>query len=60
MQHLNGTNEIRRFPDTYLAGRYADIISTASKETSLAGGHISSLDVKLEEVSQFDLWQIRQ
>jgi hypothetical protein len=60
MQHLQGTNEIRRFPDTYLAGRYSDIISTASKETSLAGGHISSLDVKLQDVSQFDLWQIRQ
>jgi len=60
MQHLNGTNEIRRFPDTHLAERYADVISTASKETSLAGGHISSLDVKLEEASQSDLWQIRQ
>jgi len=60
MQHLHGTNETRRFPDTHLAARYSDLISTASKETSLASGHISSLDMKLEPASQFDLWQIRQ
>jgi hypothetical protein len=60
MQHLNGSNEIRRYPDTNLAARNADAISTESKGTSLAGSNISSLDVNLEEVSQLDLWQNRQ
>jgi hypothetical protein len=53
-------NEIRRYPDTNLAARCADVISTASKETALASGNIALLDVKLEEVSQLDLWQNRQ